>query len=128
MAPDRRGRTGLIYSAHGGYPRVQVDFTSKPGKDAKAAWQAEEPAIASQSDDYQRISIETVNYRDYRTAADWNFYRTESVGKVRVVNRGFVVDDTHAYSIMISIPAADWDSAASVKMRDTFFGTFKSVK
>ncbi|MFC4032913.1 serine/threonine-protein kinase [Streptomyces polygonati] len=122
------GGGGVIYSAGGGYPRVQVDYASKPGKDAAAAWRKEEPEVAPTIPGYERISIETIQYRDYRTAADWNFYRTGDGKKTHVLNRGFVVDDTHAYSIMISIPAADWDSAASAQMRDTFFGSFESTK
>ncbi|MYS25028.1 Serine/threonine protein kinase [Streptomyces sp. DvalAA-14] len=120
------GGDGAIYSASGGYPRVQVDFASTPGKDAAAAWREEEPAVKSTSDDYQRISIDTIQYRGYRTAADWDFYRTEDGKKTRVQNRGFVVDDHHAYSIMVSIPATDWDSAASTTMRNTFFASFQS--
>jgi len=122
------GGSGVIYSADGHYPRVQVDYTSEPGKDAAATWRANEPYVAADSDGYQLVSIASVDYRGYRTAADWIFLRTESDGtKTKVLNRGFVVDDTHAYAIMVSIPAADWDSPAAVTMRATFFSSFASV-
>ncbi|WNI17332.1 serine/threonine-protein kinase [Actinacidiphila sp. ITFR-21] len=116
--------SGVIYSAHGGYPRVQVDFSDSPKKDAAAAWRDEESTVAGSSRDYHRISIGPVAYRGYPTAADWEFTRTVDGRKVRVRNRGFAVDGDRAYSIMVSIPAGDWDSAASARLRDTFFATF----
>jgi serine/threonine protein kinase len=119
------GGSGVIYSAQGGYPRVQIDYTNKPGKDAAATWRAHEPVQAPSISGYQRISIQSVTYRNYRTAADWDFYRTGNGQRVRVQNRGFVVDDTHAYSIMISIPADQWDSADATAMRNAFFSSFQ---
>ncbi|MDX6356944.1 MAG: eukaryotic-like serine/threonine-protein kinase, partial [Streptomyces sp.] len=68
------------------------------------------------------------DYRGYSTAADWIFLRTQSDGtRAEVLNRGFVVDSKHAYSIMVSIPAADWTGSAATTMRNTFFSSFQSV-
>ncbi|WP_329135597.1 protein kinase [Streptomyces sp. NBC_01476] len=121
------GGAGAIYSAHGGYPRVQVDFSSHPGKDAAATWRGNEAGVKANSDDYQRIVIKSIDYRNYRTAADWEFYRTEGGQKMHVLNRGFVTDGSHAYAILISIPADDWNSAASVQMRNAFFSSFQQA-
>lgn len=120
--------SGVIYSAGGGFPRVQVDFSSTPGKDAAAAWRAAEPGVRSNSTAYTLISIKKISFNGYRTAADWEFLRTQEGTKVHVVNRGFVTDDTHAYSIMFSAPAGDWNTAKVEKMRDTFYKTFKPAK
>jgi hypothetical protein len=121
--------SGSIYSfVSGGFPRVQVDFTSSPGKDAAAAWRAAQPGVRANSTAYSLINIKTVKFNGYRTAADWEFLRTQGGVKVRVLNRGFVTDGTHGYSIMFSAAAGDWNTAKVEKMRDTFFKTFKPAK
>ncbi|WP_225847843.1 serine/threonine-protein kinase [Streptomyces sp. HPF1205] len=123
------GDSGAIYSAHGGYPRVQVDFTSHPGKDAAAAWRANEPDVASSSNGYHFLYIKSVPYRGYRTAADWEFLRTASDGtKVHVLDRGFVTDGSHGYAIMVSMPADQWDSPSMTAMRQAFFSSFQQLR
>ncbi|MDF9815102.1 serine/threonine-protein kinase [Streptomyces sp. SPB162] len=120
------GKDSLIFSADGGFPRVQIDFTDQPGKDAAAAWYDIEPSVGSSSSGYRLLGIEKVDFNGYRTAADWNFLRTEKGGlKARVLNRGFVVNDHQGFAIMFSAPADQWDSAAIQQMRETFFNTFK---
>lgn len=131
--PDGWERTGIagensggIYSApDGGPPKVQVDFTSSPGDSAEAAWRAQEQSVRDSSTDYERLSIESVEWRDYPTVADWEFERTEDGQRVRVLNRGFVVDEDHGYAIMITCPADEWDGAECRTLRETAFETFQ---
>lgn len=119
------GEGSFIFSATGGFPRVQVDFTDQPGKDAAAAWRENEPSVADSSNGYKLLSIQNVSFNNYRTAADWNFLRTESGGiKARIQNRGFVVNDHQGFAIMFSAPADQWDAAGIKLMRQTFFDTF----
>ena len=122
------GGAGAVYSVNGGYPRVLVDSTSKPGTDAAASWRTNESDVASSSRNYHRIDIETISWRGYPTVADWDFTRTESNGTAtRVKNRGFVVDSHHGYAIMVSIPAGSWDTPYGVALRNGFYNTFQSV-
>ncbi|MEE4541787.1 protein kinase [Streptomyces sp. V4-01] len=122
------GGSGAIYSADGGYPRVQVDFTSSPGTDAAANWEDIEPGVGRSSQDYHLIGIKAIQWRGYRTVADWDFTRTEKGGvHTHVKDRGFVVDDHHGYAIMVSLPASDWDSAGGQATRNGFYDTFRSV-
>ncbi|MFD7920670.1 serine/threonine-protein kinase [Streptomyces sp. NPDC059740] len=117
--------SGGIYNAgKGEYPRVQVDYNSKPSNDAAAAWRSLEPAISSSSSNYHRISIKSVKWRGYPTVADWSFTRTQGGTTMRVLNRGFKVDAHHGYAIMISCPAADWSGAECTRLRETAFATF----
>ncbi len=119
--------SGAVFaaSAHS-YPRVQVDYNSKPGKDAAAAWRAQQPAVRSASSDYHGLGIHAISYQSYRTAADWEFTRAEDGGTVHVVDRGFA-SSRAGYAIMFSCPASQWDSSSCRRMRETFFGTFKPV-
>ncbi|MFD7862694.1 protein kinase [Streptomyces sp. NPDC059783] len=119
--------SGAIYNVDGGFPRIQVDFTSSPGDDAAGSWRAARGAVAGSSNDYHHLGINAVQYNGYPTVADWQFERTQQGQRVRVVNRGFKVDATHGYAIMISCPADAWDGAECRSLRKTAFDTFKPL-
>lgn len=109
-------------------PRVQVDWTRTPGKSAAAAWRTSAKTASSRFSGYQQISIKTIEWRGYRTVADWEFRYTSGGTTMRAVNRGFVTDSTHGYAIFFIAPDADWNSVKIKKMRKTFFDTFKPAK
>ncbi|MDT0346151.1 protein kinase domain-containing protein [Streptomyces litchfieldiae] len=120
--------SGGIYSAPGGGPpKVQVDFNSSPGDDAEAAWRDLEPAVRGNSTDYELIGIESVEWRDYPTVADWEFERTENGERVHVLNRGFRIDDDHGYAVMITCPADEWNDSSCRTLRETAFQTFQPL-
>jgi eukaryotic-like serine/threonine-protein kinase len=105
--------------------RVQVDFTSKPGTDAAKNWRELAPAVKAQSDDYHLLFIRTTHYRGYSTVADWEFTRKNSAGGTeRVLDRGFRVNSSHGYAILITAPLRQWNSRANVDARKVFFDTF----
>ncbi|MGW2679387.1 protein kinase domain-containing protein [Streptomyces sp. NPDC001436] len=120
-------KSGAIYSRSGGFPRIQVDHTSSPGSDARAAWAAMVPGLAGSSRDYHQIRLEPVEYRGYPTVADLEFEREEQGMKVRVLDRGFRADAKNGYAIMISCPADQWDGPECTQMRNTAFDTFQQL-
>lgn len=115
---------GVIFSESGGFPRVQVDFNDSPKDNAQSAWELAKAGVAVTSQDYQHIGIKQVSYKGYPTVADWEFTRTQKGMTVRVLNRGFKVDDKHGYSIMITCKADEWNGAECRTLRDTAFATF----
>lgn len=117
--------SGAIYSASGGFPRVQIDYNAKPGSDAAAAWRSLEPAVRGSVQEYRRIAIKPIEWRGYPTVADWSFTRKQSGQDVRVLNRGFRADDQHGYAIMVTCKADAWDAAECRRLRDTAFATFQ---
>ncbi|MFI7359859.1 serine/threonine-protein kinase [Streptomyces avidinii] len=119
--------SGGIYSRDGGFPRIQVDYTNKPGEDARLAWAKAAPAVAGSSTSYRQIRIDAVEYRGYPTVADWEFEREQKGIKVRVLNRGFKLDATHGYAIMISCAADQWDGAECTQLRNVAFETFQPL-
>ncbi|MFD6003807.1 protein kinase [Streptomyces erythrochromogenes] len=119
--------SGGIFSRDGGFPRIQVDFTGKPGDDAALAWVKLAPAVGSSSKGYRQIRIDKAEYRGYPTVADWEFEREQGGTKVRVLNRGFKIDATHGYAIMISCPADQWDGPECTQMRNVAFQTFQPL-
>ncbi|MFJ6849429.1 serine/threonine-protein kinase [Streptomyces sp. NPDC091271] len=117
--------SGAIYNADGGFPRVQIDYNSSPKDDAAAAWAGAVAATKSLSDGYKHIGIKKVEYNGYPTVADWEFTRDQQGMRIRVLNRGFKVDATHGYSIMISCKADTWDDDECRTLRETAFATFE---
>ncbi|NLU72378.1 serine/threonine protein kinase [Streptomyces sp. HNM0575] len=118
--------SGAKYSG-GGLPKLQVDFSPKPLKDAAAGWRDLEPAVKGNSSGYRRISIKSVQWRGYPTVGDWQFERDEGGDRVRVLNRGFRADDSHGYAIMITCKAGKWDDDECRTLRETAFKTFKPL-
>ncbi|MEU4887647.1 MULTISPECIES: protein kinase domain-containing protein [Streptomyces] len=117
--------SGGEYSEAGGIPRIQIDFSSQPKDDAVAAWRAQEQASRGSFPGYSSRGIKSAEYRDYPTVADWEFEYNRSGERVRVLNRGFKVDDGRAYSIMITCVADEWDGKECTTLRETAFRTFK---
>ncbi|MFH0242770.1 serine/threonine-protein kinase [Streptomyces sp. HK10] len=120
-----RNSGGKYAPRGGGYPRVQVDFNGSPGDSAAGAWRSLEPAVRGSSTGYSLVGIKPVKWRDYPTVADWTFERVESGKRVRVLNRGFRVDGTHGYAIMITCEADKWDGEKCRTVLKTAFRTFR---
>ncbi|WP_308402410.1 protein kinase [Streptomyces sp. TBY4] len=118
---------GVIYSRDGGFPRVQVDFNKSPKDDARAAWLELAPGVAGSSTNYKLLRLEKVEYRGYPTVADWEFERDQKGVRVRVLDRGFRMDATHGYAIMITCLADQWDAAECTQLRTTAFDTFQPL-
>ena len=55
------------------------------------------------------------------------FERDQNGVRVRVLNRGFKVDATHGYAIMITCAADQWDGPECTQLRNTAFDTFQVV-
>ncbi|MGZ4638379.1 MAG: serine/threonine protein kinase, partial [Actinomycetes bacterium] len=86
-----------------------VDQTDQPKKDPKKDWERQEKSFAATHDNYRRISIETVSYRDY-PAADWKYtYATQT----RVTNRGFVTGGK-GYALYMSGPQGTWAQSEQI--------------
>ncbi|MEV5601180.1 serine/threonine-protein kinase [Streptomyces sp. NPDC052299] len=118
---------GAIYNAGGGFPRLQVDYTSSPGNDAAASWNSARGGVAATSTGYRHLGIKKVSYNGYPTVADWQFERTQQGQRVRVLNRGFKVDGDHGYAIMISCKADEWNGKECRELRKAAFASFEPV-
>ncbi|WP_329099522.1 serine/threonine-protein kinase [Streptomyces sp. NBC_01439] len=125
IAGDNSG--GIYARESGGFPRIQVDYTSQPGDDARLAWTNSVAGVRGGSKGYRQIRIDVVDYRGYPTVADWEFEREQKGVKVRVLNRGFKLDATHGYAIMISCAADQWDGPECTQMRNVAFETFQPL-
>ncbi|MFE9478049.1 serine/threonine-protein kinase [Streptomyces spororaveus] len=119
--------SGAIYSRAKDFPKIQVDYTGLPGDDARAAWVQLARSVGPSSRGYKQIRMDTVEYKGYPTVADWEFERQENGVTIRVLNRGFKVDATHGYAIMISCAADQWDGPQCTQMRNLAFETFQPL-
>ncbi|WFB07880.1 protein kinase [Streptomyces sp. LX-29] len=118
---------GRIYRSSDQFPRVQIDFNPNPKDDAAAAWRAAEPGARQTMSGYRGLGIKEVDWRGFPTVADWQFERDQGGTRVRVLNRGFKVDDSHGYAIMITCEKDKWDDEECQALRKTAFASFKSV-
>ncbi|GGX78671.1 serine/threonine-protein kinase [Streptomyces hiroshimensis] len=119
--------SGAIYSASGGFPRIQVDFGSEPKPDAVKAWRDAESGARQSMPNYNTLSIQEIRGwegHDYPTIADWSFERDQNGKRVQVLNRGFKVDDERGYAIMITCEKGKWGDADCRALRDAAFKTF----
>ena len=89
---------------------IRIDQTDQPKGDPKKDWERQEESVSARLPNYQRISIETVDYNDWK-AADWEF--TFGSG-THVRNRGVVTDKDHGYAIYLSTPEVDWSASQDV--------------
>lgn len=108
-----------------GLPRIQVDYTSSPGSDAKASWVQQRQAIRGGIQGYQDLGIKNVSFNGYPTVADWEWRETVNGRRVHVLNRGFRADSDHGYAILIRCEDSQWDASACRTLRETAFATFK---
>ncbi|MFI8386423.1 serine/threonine-protein kinase [Streptomyces sp. NPDC085540] len=119
--------SGAIYSRAKDFPKIQVDYSAQPGDDARTAWIQLARSVGPSSKGYKQIRIDAVEYRGYPTVADWEFERQENGITVRVLNRGFKLDATHGYAIMISCAADQWDGPECTQIRNVAFETFQPL-
>jgi tRNA A-37 threonylcarbamoyl transferase component Bud32 len=97
---------------------IRLGWTDQPKKDPKKDWEEQEKRLQAEQPDYQRISIETVEYNGWK-AADWEF----TIGSVHVRDRGFVPAKDQGYAIYLSTPEGDW--TGSQDTWETAVGTFQ---
>ena len=103
----------------GGSRFLRVDQTDNPKDDAEKDWEQQEKSVSKRLPNYERIDIESVDYRDYE-AADWEF--TFGDAPTHVLNRGMNTGDM-GYALYFSAPDSQWDDSESIM--ETIFDTFE---
>ncbi len=88
---------------------LRIDQTDTPQADPVADWERQEESVSQRLPNYERISIEAVEYRDY-DAADWKFTFGEE-GTTQVLSRNLITAPDQAYALYWSTPVAEYDEA-----------------
>ncbi|MDN5384312.1 protein kinase [Streptomyces sp. LB8] len=101
--------------------RLLIAWTSTPKDDPVADWTNQERAMKRPQ--YQRIRIEAVDYRGWKTA-DWEFTYVDGI-KYRVIDRGFKVNDHLGHALMYTAKDANWDSDLRKQTWKTLTQTFR---
>ena len=107
--PASRARTPAGYSTATADSRASRSTSTPAPRTTPPPPGAAVPATARQQQRLQAPRDREVEYNGYPTVADWQFERNQGGQRVRVLNRGFKVDATHGYSIMITCKASEWD-------------------
>ncbi|MEU8822228.1 serine/threonine-protein kinase [Streptomyces sp. NPDC048636] len=129
MPEDWRGHRGSYDGSRRYYggstiPRIQVDFTDSPKDDAAADWRASEKSAPGRMTNYQGLGIKAIDWHGYPTVADWQFEYNTGGKRVRAINRGFKVDGSHGFAIVVTCEASKWDDKECKTLRETAFRTF----
>uniref|UniRef100_UPI00351CD2B0 serine/threonine-protein kinase n=1 Tax=Paractinoplanes globisporus TaxID=113565 RepID=UPI00351CD2B0 len=91
-----------------------VDRTNSPQADAYQDWKNQEASRRGSYRNYSRIRIDRVQYRDYDSAADWEFTYTSSSGNAQhALKRNIRVDANAAYSLSWYTTPEDWARSQS---------------
>ena len=88
---------------------LRFDQTDQPKDDPKKDWEKQEKAFRETHDNYERIRLEDVDYRDF-DAADWEF---TFGANTHVLDRGFVAGD-RGYAIYVSSSESGWADTQQV--------------
>jgi serine/threonine protein kinase len=114
----QHGATAVDFKDPGSSRFLRVDQTDQPKGDPKKDWERQEKSVRDRLPAYQRISIESVDYKGW-PAADWEF--TFGPG-THVRNRGFVPNSSHGYALYLSTPEGQWQTSQDVfqTAADTF--------
>ncbi|MFD6418738.1 serine/threonine protein kinase, partial [Streptomyces sp. NPDC060194] len=116
------GATGARFSGPDGQ-RLLVAYTSTPKPDPVADWRNQETVIRGRYQQYERIRIEAVDFRGWKTA-DWEFTFVSGGVKYRSVDRGFIVNSRQAYALFYTAKADGWDGDQRRDTWETFTRTF----
>jgi serine/threonine protein kinase len=103
-----------------------IEFTPHPVKaGALKAWQDEEPRVAATLADYHLLKLVRVTGWHGWDAADWEWTFRSGAVERHSLNRGFVVDPSHAYALYWTAPESTWQVGRSAALLAQFFGSFE---
>ncbi|MEV4560725.1 serine/threonine-protein kinase [Kitasatospora sp. NPDC049285] len=105
--------------------RLVVDWQSPAGSSALKDWQdADRSATMS---GYQRIRVESVTYRGWSNAADWEWtYNGKTGTLLHSLNRGFVTGNgKYGYAIYWTMPESVWSAPDGSLARRISFDSFQ---
>jgi hypothetical protein len=89
-----------------------VGRTTSPQPDAYDDWVSQEDNRRGGYDDYRRVKLDRVQWRGYKSVADWEYYYTTDRGNPQhVIRRNILVNDKAAYSLNWYVSTDDWDAA-----------------
>lgn len=103
---------------------LRVDWTDTPGDDAAEAWRNLEKGFASRHDNYRRIRIEDVDFKDFEEAALWEFTWTSGGTQLHAYDLGVVANDgTNGFALNFVTREENWD--ASQQQWERFLESFR---
>ncbi|MFJ5922023.1 serine/threonine-protein kinase [Kitasatospora sp. NPDC092948] len=105
--------------------RLVIDWQSPAGDSALKDWQASDRSATMR--DYRRIRVESVAYRGWTNAADWEWTYTGKTGTLlHSLNRGFVTGDgKYGYAIYWTMPESVWSAPDGSLARRIAFESFQ---
>jgi serine/threonine protein kinase len=82
-----------------------VEYTTEPGSDAVAAWEAQAESFAADHPDYSEITIEPTTMEGFDTAANWEF----TYSGMHALDIGMAKDDI-GFALFFQTLESEWDA------------------
>jgi hypothetical protein len=98
-----------------------VEYTTAPGDDAVAAWEAQAASFAEDHADYSEITIEPTSVEGFDTAAIWEFTYSSDGLPIHAIDIGMANDEI-GFAHFFQTSADEWDAeqATLQQFRDSF--------
>ncbi len=91
---------------------LRVDWTDTPGDDAAQAWRELEVGFRSRHENYRRIRIEDVQFKDFEEAALWEFTWTDGDTKLHAYDLGVVANDgSNGFALNFVTREENWEAS-----------------
>ncbi|OPC83260.1 hypothetical protein B4N89_22040 [Embleya scabrispora] len=103
--------------------KLNVDTVASSPTDPVEDWKQAEPDVRRRFTNYQKVSIEKADYRDYPAAA-WHFTYGSGT-RHHVLNLGFTVPSGRGYSLYMDTPEAVWNDPATQELLAGFKASFQ---
>ncbi|RKE19503.1 serine/threonine-protein kinase [Streptomyces sp. TLI_171] len=122
QGPDYRA-TSRRFEGHG--LRLVVDWQSPAGDSALKDWQ--EADRNAKMPNYRKVRVESVAYRNWNNAADWEWTYSGKTGTLlHSLNRGFVTGNgKYGYAIYWTMPEEVWSAPDGSLARRISFESFQ---
>jgi hypothetical protein len=100
-----------------------VDWTDQPGDDAVEAWEEQAAGYASRHANYRQIQISPTEFRDFPTAALWEWTYSSGGAELHAANLGFA-NDEWGFALNFQTRSEDWEVAQPTfeQFQQTFAG------
>ncbi|HEX2052825.1 MAG TPA: serine/threonine-protein kinase [Actinomycetota bacterium] len=87
-----------------------VDWTNDPGEDALQAWEQQASSFAQRHSNYREIRLEETEFKNFPTAAMWEWTYTSRGANLHAANLGFA-NDSYGFALNFQTRADDWESS-----------------
>ena len=108
--------TQVTFSDPGSPTSMLVEYTTSPGDDAVAAWEAQAAQFSESHQGYEEITIEPTEIEGFDTSAIWEFTYVADGLPIHAIDIGMAGDDI-GFALFFQTSADSWDAEQETLQR-----------